>query len=111
MENVYSALDQIISCITESTAYQNCLSYREQMRGNSEIESLIEKIKKAQKSYIRSFYDPKIKEELDALQDTLFQIPIYHSYQESLDEVNEMIETVKDSMNQYFDQLLNEKKN
>ena len=111
MENVYNALDQVISCITESSAYQNCLSYREKMSDNQEIQDLIQLIKKTQKKYIRSFYDSKIKEELDTLQDTLFQIPIYHSYQESLDEVNEMIDTVKDSMNEYFYQLLNEKKN
>ena len=59
MENVYNALDQVISCITESSAYQNCLSYREKMSDNQEIQDLIQLIKKTQKKYIGSHSRPK----------------------------------------------------
>ncbi len=107
MENVYNALEEVIHCITESSDYQTCLSLKEKMSENEEITTLIEKIKKTQKKYIRSEYDLKVKEELDSYQKELMDIPIYHVYNESLERVNEMIELVKDTLNQYFTSVLN----
>lgn len=107
MENVYNALEEVIQCITESSDYQMCLSLKEKMSKNEEITALIEKIKKTQKKYIRSEYDLKVKEELDSYQKELMDIPIYHVYNESLERVNEMIELVKDTLNQYFTSVLN----
>ena len=107
MENVYKALDAVVDTIVQSKDYQTCISLKEQMADNEEITSLIENIKKTQKKYIRSEYDSKVKEELDSYQQQLMEIPIYHIYNDSLEKVNEMIELVKDTLNQYFDSVLN----
>ena len=109
MEEVYKALDQVIACISESKAYRNCLDLKDRMSHHEEICSLVEKIKSCQKKYIRSGYDPIIKEELDSFQNELLQIPLYVSYQQSLEEVNQMIDYVRDFLNDYFYQLLNMK--
>lgn len=111
MENVNKALDEVIECITKSSDYQNCISYQKQMESNEEIMRLVNQIKKTQKKYIRSQYDSKIKEELDSLEEQLMDIPLYHMYADSLENVNLMIDMVKGRINDYFDQLLNEKKN
>lgn len=78
------------------------------MEKNSEIKELVEKIKELQKKYIRSGYDEKLKEELDVLEKRLYAIPIYDIYQRHLEEVNQMINYVKDEMNDYFYKVLND---
>ena len=107
MENVYNALEDVIQCILTSSEYQTCLSLKEKMLKNEEVMFYIEKVKETQKKYIRSEYDSSIKEELDDYNARLMEIPIYHTYQESLDKVNEMIGYVKDTLNDYFTKLLN----
>ena len=107
MESVYKALDQVIECITRSSEYQTCLSIKEKMIHNDEVMNLIETVKKTQKKYIRSNYSEKVKEELDSYQKQLMNIPIYHMYNDSLEKVNEMISYVKDTFNDYFNQVLN----
>ena len=107
MENVYSALEDVIQTIISSSEYQTCLSLKEQMKNNEEVMQLIEKVKETQKKYIRSGYDSSIKKELDEYNQQLIDIPIYHTYQESLEKVNEMIGYVKDTLNDYFTKLLN----
>ena len=76
MEKLYKSLDEVITCIKESSKYQDCL---------------------------------KIKKELDECEAKLNEIPIYNIYLEKLNQVNDMIDYVKDSLNNYFDQLLNKK--
>lgn len=109
MEEVFRKLDEVISCIQDTKEYQMCISLKEKMEENQEIMDLIEKVKLYQKKYIRSGYDLKVKEELNAFEESLNQIPIYVIYLENLSSVNEMIEYVKDSLNDYFDQLFNKK--
>lgn len=107
MENVYKAIDELIDTIINSNEYKTCVSLKEKMSTNTEVMNLIENIKKMQKKYIRSEYDKEIKKELDSLEEELMNIPIYHMYNDSLEKVNEMINYVKDELNDYFNKLLN----
>ena len=59
--------------------------------------------------YVRSNYDSEVKKELDALEERLEEIPIYVIYLENLMKVNEMIDMVRDSLNDYFCELFNKK--
>ena len=109
MEKLYKSLDEVITCIKESPEYKDCLKIKEQMDSNEELVDLINKVKELQKKYIRSNYDSNIKKELDKYESKLKEIPIYNIYLTKLEEVNKMIDYVKDSLNDYFDQLLNKK--
>ena len=109
MEKLYKSLDEVITCIKESSEYQECLKIKKQMDSNEELTELINKVKELQKKYVRSNYDSKIKKALDECEAKLNEIPIYNIYLEKLDQVNYMIDYVKDSLNNYFDQLLNKK--
>ena len=109
MEKLYKSLDEVIECIKESFEYKDCLKIKKQMDSNKELVELINKVKELQKKYIRSNYDSNIKEELDKYESELKDIPIYNIYLEKLDKVNQMIDYVKDSLNDYFDSLLNKK--
>lgn len=109
MEKLFKKLDEIIFCITDSEEYKNCIRIQEQMNSNKELVSLIKKVKLLQKKYINSNYDSIIKKELDDLNDKLINIPIYNIYLSNLEKVNFKIEYIKDSLNDYFYKLLNEK--
>ena len=108
MEELNRNLDEIVNCIKNSKEYKKCIELKEKMDSNDEINSLVKEIKLKQKKYIRS-NDSNILEELKLLEDKLNNIPIYHIYLENLEEVNNMINYVKDELNDYFDKLLNKK--
>ena len=101
-------LEEVVTCIRESKDYKECIRLKSLMEKNEEIKELVSNIKELQKKYIRSGYDDVIKEELDSLEKRLYSIPIYDVYQRHLDEVNLMINYVKDELNDYFYKLLNE---
>ena len=108
MEELNRNLDEVVNCIKNSKEYKKCIELKEKMDTNDEINSLVKEIKLKQKKYIRS-NDSNILEELKLLEDKLNNIPIYHIYLENLEEVNNMINYVKDELNDYFDKLLNKK--
>lgn len=108
MEDVIKALEEVVSCICNSKEYQNCIILKKQMNENDEVKELVDKVKKYQKKYVNT-HDKNIKLELDNLERQLNEIPLYTIYLQNLEIVNEKIDYVKDSLNEYFDQLLNKK--
>lgn len=100
-------LDEVVNIIKESKEYKNCIDLKNKMDSNEEIKLLVNKIKRLQKKYIRNSYDTSIKKELEEVEKELKEIPIYNIYLENLEKVNEMIDYVKDSLNDYFYELLN----
>ena len=109
MENLYSKLDDVIQCIKESSEYKYVLGIKKKMDSNEELKKKINDIKLLQKRYVKSNYDSSIKKDLDKLNDELLEVPIYRIYLDNLSVVNEKIEYVKDSLNDYFYDLFNEK--
>ena len=103
-----NALEDIVLYIKNSNDYKMCIELKEKMSKNKDLCSLIEEIKNTQKKYVKSNYDENIKKELDILENKLNEIPIYVIYMQHLNRVNEMINLVKDELNDYFYKLLNE---
>ena len=108
MEELYKALDEVINSITESDEYKTCIELKDRMSKNINITDKINKIKKLQKEYVKSNYDFNIKIKLDELNNELISIPIYKIYMDNLEIVNEKIDYLKDSLNEYFYKLFNE---
>ena len=106
MEEFYNNLDSVVSTIKNSKEYKKCITLKKQMDSNEDIKSLVSRIKSLQKKYIRT-NDDNIKLELEKLEKKLEEIPIYHIYIDNLEKVNNMINYVKDELNDYFDKLLN----
>ncbi|MBQ2909982.1 MAG: YlbF family regulator [Bacilli bacterium] len=103
------AVSEVVSSITESPEFKECIRLKEKMEESSEIKELVDAIKKLQKKYIRT-QDDEVKKELDEKQERLNSIPLYDSYQKKLAEVNQKIEIIKDELNDYFYNVVNEKK-
>ncbi len=99
-------IDDVVNSITNSEAYKKCLEIKEKMKDNTDISTRVNKIKRLQKEYIRS-NDENILKELDNLKEELNSIPIYHMYNQYLEEVNQMISYVNDELNNYFNNLFN----
>ena len=57
------ALDEVISVITSSSDYRICIVLQEKMKKNQNLMDLIDKLKEAQKRYVKSNYDKNIKDE------------------------------------------------
>ena len=102
------ALDDLVNYIKDSNEYKTCIKLKSQMSNNSEINDMVKEVKELQKKYIKSGYDKNVKMELDEVNNKLNEIPIYVIYNQNLEKVNEMINLVKDELNTYFDNLLNE---
>ena len=101
------ALEDLVSYIKNTSSYKNCISIKEKMDKNEEICRLVNDIKILQKKYVKSNYlDKELKNELDELEQRLNEIPIYVEYINNLEEVNKMIDFVKDELNDYFTTLL-----
>lgn len=102
------ALDEVIKCITMSNEYKKCIELKDKMSKNEELINLIEQVKNKQKQYVKSNFDESIKVELELLENKLNEVPIYVIYMQNLEMVNEKINVVKDELNQYFFEILNE---
>lgn len=99
-------LEEVINTIINSDDYKSCIQLKEKMSTNKEICELVEKIKILQKKYVRES-DEEVLEELKLLEKRLNEIPIYVIYMQHLEKVNEMINYVKDELNDYFYKVLN----
>lgn len=99
-------LEEVINTIINSDDYESCIQLKEKMSTNKEICELVEKIKVLQKKYVRENGE-EVLEELKLLEERLNEIPIYVIYMQHLEKVNEMINYVKDELNDYFYKVLN----
>lgn len=80
---------------------------KKKMAENEELSLLIKDVKSLQKKYIRSNYQEEIKKELDQKVDKLNNIPLYVSYNNELDSVNENLLVIEEELNEYFNNKLN----
>lgn len=99
-------LTGVIDTIINSRDYKACLEIKKKMGENEEVVNLVEKIKKLQKKYVNT-NDLKLLQELEKLENRLNDIPIYVVYMQHLEKVNQMINFVKDELNNYFYEVLN----
>ncbi len=99
-------LEEVINIIINSDDYKRCIQLKEKMSTNKEICELVDKIKVLQKKYVRENGE-EVLEELKLLEERLNEIPIYVIYMQHLEKVNEMINYVKDELNDYFYKVLN----
>ncbi len=103
------ALEELINYVKDSKEYKTCIDLKKKMSENEEITSLVEEVKLLQKKYIKSNYDENIKKELDLVNEKLDNIPIYVIYKQNLEVINQMIGTINDELNNYFERLFNNK--
>lgn len=102
------AISEVVSAITDSEEFKECIRLKEKMDASDDIKVLVEKIKTLQKKYVRT-QNEDIKSELNELQEMLSSIPLYDSYQKKLADVNRKIDFIKDELNDYFYKVVEKK--
>ncbi|MBQ3468740.1 MAG: YlbF family regulator [Bacilli bacterium] len=106
-KEIDKSLEEVINYIKSKKEYQKCIDLKKKMNDNKELIKLINDIKKKQKEYINSGNDENIEKELDSLNKELDKYPIYIEYNNSLKEINEDIEILKERLNDYFTGIVN----
>lgn len=101
-------LNDIVSIITTSDDYLECIRLKKQLSNNLELMRLIADIKKLQKQCVRYPEDEQLKKQLASQNEKLDKIPLYMVYMNHLEQVNIMISYVADELNDYFFQVLNQ---
>ena len=101
-------LNEIIEFIKNTDSYKNYLKAKEILEEKEDIKEKIKEIKKYQKMIInnidkKSELELKIKDNLKYLEQDI----TYISYQEYLNEVNNMLIIFENKINKYFDEVTN----
>ena len=104
-KDIKNEIDDIIDYICGRDEYKKCLDLKKKMDKNTKITTLIKEIKTLQKQSVR---EGKKNNKLKDLEKELNSIPIYVDYNNNLKVVNEMLNYVNTSLNDYFYKKLNE---
>lgn len=105
-EAILLVTDDLVRTIKNSALYQSHQQLCQALKNNQKVMSLIEQIKVQQKQYVKSnFQDQDQKKRLDALQKDLEEIPLYKAYQASLDNINELLEQMKEELNKKIEEM------
>lgn len=107
VQNLLLKIDDLILYLKTSKEYQLCLKAREKMNENKELIQLVEEVKTLQKKYIRSNYSEEIKKTLDEKVEVLNEIPLFVTYNQNLEVVNQKLQIIQEELNHYFYSKLN----
>lgn len=106
-QEIKKKTEDIVNLMKDSNEYQMCVKLKLKMSQNKELKERIEVVKNLQKEYMKTGLDT-VKERLQAQEKRLNQIPIYYEYNFYLAQVNEKLELIKESLNEYFIKKLND---
>ena len=107
VQKMLQKVDDLIFFVKESREYQLCLKAKQKMMENEELMQLIEEVKSLQKQYIRSNNSKEIKEMLEEKLEALNEIPLFVTYNQNLEVVNQKLQMIQEEFNDYFDSKLN----
>lgn len=103
-------LKKIINEISSSGDYQEYLKISEKMKKNKEIITLIEEIKTLQKELVKNEYYKKdltiIEKEYNEKLKQLNNYPLYQSFLEKQEKINDKLKYVKDEIQNFFDEII-----
>ena len=106
MENLLNKIDDLVDTIKSSDEYKRYLELEEKVKNNKEIMPLINEVKDIEKSIVNSKSKKdteSLKKELDNKLTKLEDYPLYNEYIELQEEFNNLFGTIKDKLNNYFE--------
>ena len=106
MEALLNKIDDIVDTIKGSEEYKKYLDLELKVSNNKEIMSLIEEVKDKEKAIVNSKSKKdteSLKKEIDILLAKLNEYPLYNEYIELQEEFNNLFGTIKDKLNNYFE--------
>ncbi len=101
---ILKKVDEIILEIENSPIYHNYLYLKEKISNNQELMELINKVRIMQQDVI---HKKKNEKDLELLMDELNREPLYVEYKNTVDEINDTFTIIENSLNNYFDKIIN----
>lgn len=106
MENLLNKIDDLVNTIKDSNEYKRYLELENKISNNNEIMTLINDVKNKEKAIVNSKSKEEsilLQKELDDLLSKLNEYPLYNEYIELQEELNNLFGTIKDKLNNYFE--------
>ena len=103
-KDILLKVDEIIKEIENSPEYQKYLKLKEQISENKNLIKIINEVKVLQKDIVHHLDK---KDELNKKIDELNNYPLYREYNNTLYEINNTLEIIESSLNNYFYNKLN----
>lgn len=105
MDNIKKGIDNLFDDIENSKLYKDYLSVKYQLENNLEIIKIIEEIKRLQK-IVTNNKDENIERKIVILYEKLNNYPVYQSYMDIKNELNNELTFVKNNFEYYFKSVL-----
>ena len=103
---ILKKVDEIIKDIDNSPMYKRYLSLKEKISNDKELMELINKVRIMQKDVL---HKKKTEDELEKLVNELNTHPLYIEYNNVLYEINNIYAIIENSLNNYFNKIINQK--
>ena len=103
-KEINEKVDEIIQEIETSDIYQKYLLLQNKIKNNKELMELINKVRVMQKDVLHKVSK---EEELNMLVNELNNHPLYIEYSNVLYEINNTYAIIENSINNYFDKVIN----
>ena len=108
---VLEKVDEIITYIKETDEYKDYILLKDKLESNDKVKSLIKEVKSLQQNLVKAEAYRKDSKELESNYNQklseLDKIPLYNDYKNSVDKLNEMYQTIKNRLDDYFHNKLN----
>ena len=105
MNNIEKEIDKLFDDIETSELYKNYKKIKKQINNNTELKELLEKIKRLQKIVVNT-KDKNVDIELKKLYEELDNYPLYQSYLSIKEELEEELQNISFTLNDYFKSIL-----
>lgn len=106
MNDIEEKIDELFDDFENSKLYKDYLKVQDKMSKDKEIISIINEIKKFQKISANN-KDKSVELKINDLYKKLESYPIYQSYLNFHDEIEEELFMIKEVFDKYFNYLLN----
>ena len=103
-KEILEKIDEIIQIIEKSPEYLKYLDLKEKIKNHKELMELINRVRVMQKDVL---HKKNNQNELDKLLNELNNNPLYREYNNVIYEINNTYSIVENSINNYFERIVN----
>ncbi len=105
MNNIKVKIDDLFDELEQSKLYNDYVKVLNQLKNDKEINDLINEIKRLQK-ILANNKDSVVEKKLDELYSKLKSFPVYQSYLNIKEDLNDELYEIKEAFEKYFHLLL-----
>jgi len=105
MNNIEKEIDDLFNELESSDLYKNYKNVKKQLEENTELNKILTEVKRLQKIAVNE-KDKQVELELKKLYEELDNYPLYQSYLSIKEELEEQLQHISFTLNDYFKSIL-----